>query len=85
MAVEQFSQPKTKTDVRYFLGLVGCYRKFIREFSNVAAPLSDLTVKGAPIKVTWTPDCERAFKSLKKALTSSPVLVNPDWEKPFVV
>ena len=85
MAVEQFSHPETKTDVRSFLGLVGYYRKFIRDFSNIAAPLSDLTKKGAPIKVTWTPDCERAFKLLKEALTSSPVLVNPDWGKPFVV
>ena len=75
----------TKTDVRSFLGLVGYYRKFIPNFSSIAAPLSDLTKKGAPTRVNWTSNCESAFRSLKEVLLLSPVLVNPDWDKPFIL
>ena len=75
----------TKADVRSFLGLVGYYRKFIPNFLSIAAPLSDLTKKGAPTRVNWTSNCESAFRSLKEVLLLLPVLVNPDWDKPFIL
>ncbi|XP_061176104.1 uncharacterized protein LOC133185059 [Saccostrea echinata] len=70
-AIHNFSQPSTKKQVRSFLGLVGFYRKFIPNFSAVASPLTDLTKKGQPNKVTWGPPQENAFITLKTALTTN--------------
>ena len=84
-AVQSFQQPRTKKQVRVFLGLAGYYRKFIPNFATVAAPLTDLTRKMAPEKVTWTPSCGRAFRLLKKALCDSPVLRSPDFYHEFLL
>ena len=48
-------QPTTKKEVRSFLGLAGCYRKFIPSFAEIAVPLTELTKKGKAIKVKWGP------------------------------
>ena len=80
-AVANFCCPTTKKDVRSFLGLAEYYRRYIRNFSGIAAPLSDLTVAIAPDKVEWTPSCQQALK----VLTSSPVLSPPDYDLPFVL
>lgn len=85
IAVDQFRQPKSKTDVRAFLGLVGYYRKFIPDFSTISAPLTDLTKKLAPDPVLWTTECSKAFKKLKQLLCSQPVLHAPDYKLPFVL
>ena len=84
-AVEKFTVPKTKKDVRSFLGLTGYYRKFIPDYAAIAAPLSDLTCKNRPMKVQWTAVCELAFKKLKQALCSSPILHSPDFNQPFLL
>ncbi|XP_071490086.1 uncharacterized protein [Diadema antillarum] len=84
-AVMNYPQPATKTDVRAFLGLTGYYRKFIPNYSKVAAPLSDLTRKSEPRLVRWNNECGQAFESLKKSLACSPVLKNPDFSKEFIV
>ena len=85
LAVQKFAQPRTKKQVRSFLGLCGYYRKFIPEFSTVASPLSDLTKKNMPKSVKWTSQCEKAFGQLKQALTKAPVLITPDWDNPFIL
>ena len=84
-AMQTFEQPQTKTHVRAFLGLTGYYRKFIPNYSSVAAPLSDLTKKSQPNQVNWTIECTTAFEELKQALCSSTVLVSPDWNKQFIL
>ena len=84
-AVKNFPHPTNKTDIRSFLGLTGYYRKFIPQFSEVASPLSDLTKKGRPLDVIWTPDCENAFILLKKALCSEPILRSPNFERSFIL
>eukprot|EP00731_Ephydatia_muelleri_P019715 Em0012g540a len=71
-------------DVRAFLGLTGYYCYFIPNFTSLAAPLTDLT-KTAPMRVTWTEQCDQAFKDLKGSLTSSPVLQNLDFEKSCIL
>ena len=73
-AVKEFPRPKTKTDFRAFLGLRGYYRKFIPNYAEIAAPLSDLTRKAAPPIISWTDQCPRAFVELKDRLCSLPVL-----------
>ncbi|WVZ76471.1 hypothetical protein U9M48_024447, partial [Paspalum notatum var. saurae] len=76
-------QPETVTEIRSFLGLVGYYRRFIKDFSKTAKPMTSLTKKNA--KYLWDSKCEEAFTSLKKSLTSAPVLAQPDVTKPFDV
>lgn len=64
-AISNFARPSTKKQVRSFLGLVGFYRKFIPNFSAVAAPLTDHTKKGLSNKVVWGEAQENAFTALK--------------------
>ncbi|WVZ89041.1 hypothetical protein U9M48_035500 [Paspalum notatum var. saurae] len=66
-----------------FLGLAGYYRRFIKDFSKTAKPMTSLTKKNA--KYVWSSNCEEAFQTLKKLLTSAPVLAQPDVTKPFDV
>ncbi|WVZ52360.1 hypothetical protein U9M48_003430 [Paspalum notatum var. saurae] len=81
--VLNWKQPETVTEIRSFLGLAGYYRHFIKDFSKTAKPMTSLTKKNA--KYLWDPKCEEAFTSLKKSLTSAPVLAQPDVTKPFDV
>ena len=64
-AVKQFSVTITKKNVRIFLGLTGYYRRFIPDYSTIAAPLTDLTKKSAPSKIIWTSKCDNAIGKLK--------------------
>ncbi|WVZ97582.1 hypothetical protein U9M48_043107 [Paspalum notatum var. saurae] len=81
--VLNWKQPETVTDIRSFLGLAGYYRRFIMDFSKTVKPMTSLTKKNA--KYVWSPNCEEAFHTLKKLLTSAPVLAQPDVTKPFDV
>ncbi|GBL72889.1 Retrovirus-related Pol polyprotein from transposon 17.6 [Araneus ventricosus] len=85
-AIKDFPTPTTKTQVRAFLGLAGYYRRYIPEFSVIAAPLTDL-LKGKIRKSTvgWNETCQKAFDELKGKLTENPVLYSPDSTKPFIV
>lgn len=84
-AVKEWPRPKSVTEVRAFLGLAGYYRRFIRGFSRLAAPLTDLTKDGTDVQAEWGAAHEAAFEAIKEAITSEPVLVLPDLNKPFVV
>ena len=84
-AVRNFPVPATKKQVRGFLGLTGYYRKFIGNYATIAAPLTDLTKKSLPDKVNWTLECNTAFEALKEVLCKSPVLMNPDFAKQFIL
>jgi hypothetical protein len=69
--------------VRSFLGLAGYYWRFIRNFSKIAKPITKLLKKGT--KYVWSDACDEALKNQKKLLTTSPVLAQPDTDKPFDV
>ena len=84
-AIRRIQPPKTKKEVRTFLGLTGYYRKFIPNYATIAAALTDLTRKSQPNQITWTADCEEAFRRLKDQLCSALVLSTPDFTKPFVL
>ena len=62
-AIRKFHTPKTKKDVRAFVGLIGYYRKFIPQFAELSAGLTDLTQKDKPNRVTWTTQLEEDFQS----------------------
>lgn len=79
----EYPRPRNVVQVQSFLGLANYYRKFIEGFARIAAPINSL-LKGG-VKFIWSPDCEDAFEGLKVALTSSPVLAYPDFDKHFEV
>jgi hypothetical protein len=81
--VAQWPEPTSVAEVQSFLGFVNFYRRFIQSFSDIARPLHDLTRKNTPWK--WEEKERNAFESLKKSVTSSPILVFPDETKPFKV
>ena len=83
VAVQDWKTPRNATEVRSFLGLAGFYRKFIRDFAKISAPLTRLTKKN--LVFNWDFDCELAFQHLKRALTTAPVLTLPDGSKMFTV
>ena len=74
-AVKAFPVPKTKKDVRAFLGLTGYYHKFIPKYATLAAPLTELTKKQQPNCLVWNAECAEAFEALKRHLCTSPVLI----------
>ncbi|WVZ70587.1 hypothetical protein U9M48_019242 [Paspalum notatum var. saurae] len=81
--VLNWKQPETVTEIRSFLSLADYYRRFIKDFSKTAKPMTSLTKKNA--KYVWSSNCEEAFQTLKKLLTSAPVLAQSDVTKPFDV
>ena len=80
-AVDYFPPPQTKKELMRFLGMAGFYRRFCKNFSDVAAPLTNLLRKDA--KFEWSPVCQDAFRKIKAILSSSPVLAAPDFTKQF--
>ena len=82
-AIRAWPTPRSVRDVRAFLGTAGYYRKFIRNFSAIAAPLSELTKDG--VKFEWAAPHESAFVQLKAAIAQGPVLILPNPSLPFVV
>jgi hypothetical protein len=81
--VMDWKTPTTVSEVRSFLGLAGYYRRFIPDFSKIAKPMKSLLQKDH--KFVWTQECETAFHTLRKLLTTAPVLAQSDIEKPFDV
>ncbi len=75
--------PKNTTQLKSFLGAVGYYRKFIRNFAQIASPLFALLKKD--VSYFWSDSCNSAFENLKYALTRAPILTPPDYSKPFII
>ncbi|WKA07227.1 hypothetical protein VitviT2T_025077 [Vitis vinifera] len=74
-AVQEWQRPTNVFEVRSFLGLAGYYRRFVEDFSRIAALMTWLTRKG--VKFDWNEECENAFQELKRKLTTAPVLTAP--------
>ncbi|BHF81940.1 hypothetical protein SprV_0802507500 [Sparganum proliferum] len=84
--IRTWPTPTNQTELRSFLGLASYYRRFIRNFAQIAAPLHKLTEKGRPY--TWSADCDTAFNNLRAALCSAPLLALPnvdDDAPPFIL
>ncbi|XP_022568469.2 uncharacterized protein LOC106424536 [Brassica napus] len=75
--------PRTVKDIRSFLGHAGFYRRFIKDFSKIARPLTKLLCK--EIIFNFDEECLEAFKKLKEELTSAPIVQPPDWSLPFEI
>ncbi|MES9880251.1 MAG: RNase H-like domain-containing protein [Sedimenticola sp.] len=82
-AVANWPQPRNVSEVRQFLGLASYYRKFVRNFAEIAAPLHKLLLKSEPF--VWSESCRTAFSSLKEKLTTAPILAYPDISAEFIL
>ncbi|KAG2190799.1 hypothetical protein INT47_010346 [Mucor saturninus] len=83
--IQDWTPPNNVQEVRQFIGLAQHYRRFIPGFAGIAAPLTDLTKGVGPKKrpIVWTDVCQTSFDILKDKLSSAPVLLAPDMDKPF--
>ena len=79
--IVKYPIPTSRKELARFLGMAGYYRNFCLNFSDIAAPLTNLLSKR--VKFVWTDDCQLAFDKVKLLLQKSPVLKSPDYEKPF--
>jgi len=82
-AIQSFPIPENIHKLRSFLGLCNYYRKFIKNYAIITAPLHRLLQKDA--KFEWTDEADIAFNELKQALTTAPILSFPDFNKPFIL
>lgn len=80
--IENYPIPRTVKEIKSFLGLVGYYRRFIQNFAHIVSPFTKCLKKGAKINPD-DPDYVHAFHLCKELLTNAPILVYPDFEKPF--
>ena len=81
--VTNWAPPKTVTEVRQFLGLCSYYRRFVKNFSIIANPLSKLTAKDS--ELVWTSECQDAFEQLKAKLTGADVMSFPRDEGTYIL
>ncbi|XP_075103703.1 uncharacterized protein LOC142178272 [Nicotiana tabacum] len=81
--ITRLPPPTTVKGIRSFLCHTGFYRRFIKDFSKISKPLTNLLVKD--IKFDFSGDCLKAFETLKEKLSTAPIVVSPDWNQPFEV
>ena len=81
--IRQWPEPRTVTEVRQFLGLCSYYRRFVKNFSIIAKPLSDLTSKES--ELNWTTACQVAFDELKAKLVGPDITAFPCDAGPFIL
>ena len=79
--IEKLPPPSSMKGIRSFLGHTGFYRIFIKDFSKITKPLSNLLVQGAPFE--FDDQCLKAFLFRKEKLVSAPIVVAPDWNLPL--
>ena len=84
-AIQETTMPKIKKELRSFLGAVGYYQQFIKNFSTLAHPLNLHLKKGQPEQINWTDDSVEAFLALKEVLSKEPVLQLYDPELPIIL
>ena len=84
-AIQEWPVPRNATELRSFIGLANYYRRFVKDFSGMAAPLTGLLGKDVWTKTSWGRVHTEAFEALKAALVNAPVLQAPDFSRPFLV
>lgn len=82
-AVSDYPVPTNIKQIKQFLGLVGYYRRFIKDFSFIAKPMTSLLKKDVPF--VWTDDHQKSFQKFKDILISEPILQYPNFNETFVL
>ena len=81
--VAAWPTPTSIKAVQQFLGFANYYRRFIKDFAQIAKPLHRLTERGSAF--SWPDDCKESFEELQKQLSSALLLIFPDFRKPFIL
>ena len=82
-SIKTWPTPSNATEVRSFHGLASFYRRFVKGFSSIASPLTELIKKDVPF--VWGKEQEESFQALKSMLSSSPLLQLPNFDKAFEI
>jgi hypothetical protein len=82
-SVTNWPIPNNVKQVRCFIGLCSYYRRYVRNFADIARPLHKLTEKN--VKFEWTDSCQESFDTLKRVLTTAPILGYPTCEDKFII
>ena len=81
--IKNMPMPKDAKEIKQFLGVTGCYRKFVPRFADISRPLTQLIKKET--KFVWTPECQKSFKLLKSFQCGEPILKYADTSKPYTL
>ena len=81
--IQQWPTPRSEKEIRQFLGLLGYYRRFIKDFAKIVKPLTKLLRQDCDFEIT--PETEACFQKCKQLLTLDPVLIYPDFTKEFIL
>nr|GEZ30514.1 reverse transcriptase domain-containing protein [Tanacetum cinerariifolium] len=79
--IAKLPHPTTVKGIHSFLGHAGFYRRFIKDFSKIARPMTRLLKKDTPFFLSK--ECVEAFQTLKRKLTEALILITPNWDLPF--
>lgn len=82
-AIQNYPLPKTSTEIKRFIGLLGYYRKFIPDFAKVTKPMTQCLKKGS--KITLNENYVECFEKCKTLLINDPILQYPDFSKEFIL
>lgn len=82
-AIRDWKEPRTLTELRSFLGFINFYQRFVKDFSKVARPLHNLEMKD--VKFTWSEECQEAFDTLKTIVSTAPVLIHANPDRPYTL
>ncbi|GJX88390.1 reverse transcriptase domain-containing protein [Tanacetum coccineum] len=82
-ATSKLSYPTNVKAIQRFLGHASFYKRFVKDFSQIARPTTQLLLKDAPFN--FSEECIQAFDNLKRELTQAPIMIKPDWSLPFKV
>jgi hypothetical protein len=80
-AIVKMLPPTDAPESRAILGTANYYRKFVKDYSTIVAPLNNLL--GEDVAWNWSEECQKAFDTIKEKLTQAPVLRRPDYNRPF--